>query len=75
MRNALILTVVALTGCATQQYWNRDGTNLRQTAADIHDCRMSANQGGQKVFGPVDMEHPCMVARGYRLSNTPPPTE
>ena len=62
-----------LAACAAPiKYWNRDATNLRQTAADLNECRLAANQGGQKVFSAIELEYPCMQAKGYRLAYTPP---
>ncbi len=59
-----------LVGCT--QYWVKPGTNLQDTAKDLSDCRVQANQGGQKVFSAQEMEAPCMTAKGYSLSNRPP---
>lgn len=60
------------TGCVTTEYWLQDGVSLKKTAADLSDCRHEANQGGQKVFSARELESPCMVAKGYRLSPIPP---
>lgn len=70
---SLALALMLLTGCV--QYWVKPETSLQQTAADLHDCRLQANQGGEKVYGAMDMEAPCMTAKGYALSHTPPPSE
>lgn len=74
MRAQLIaaIALAALTGCAHQQYWVRTGTDLRQTASDLNECRLAANAGGQKVFSPLELESPCMVSKGYALSSKPP---
>ena len=73
LKNAMILFCAAgLSACSTIDYWNKSGTGAQQTSADLYECRTSANQGGQKVYSAADIEHPCMMARGYSLSKTPP---
>jgi hypothetical protein len=62
----------SLGGCATTEYWYQNGVSLQKTAADLNECRISANQGGQKVFTARELETPCMAAKGYSLSTTPP---
>lgn len=68
----LVYTAAMLTiGCATQQYWVKQQISIQQTSADLSECRIQANQGGQKVFSAMELEFPCMVAKGYQLSNKP----
>lgn len=68
--SVIILCALVLSGCT--QFWNKPGVNLQQTAKDLSDCRMQANQGGEKVFTPMQLEGPCMTAKGYSLSNSQP---
>jgi hypothetical protein len=68
--SAICLLALALVGCT--QYWMKPDTNIRQTAKDLSDCRIQGNQGGQKEFTPMQIEGPCMTAKGYALSNQPP---
>ncbi|MGH6889980.1 MAG: hypothetical protein ACREHF_12425 [Rhizomicrobium sp.] len=66
------LALLSLAGCSTQQYWARPATDLKTTATDLEACRLGANAGGQKVFSAAELEQPCMVAKGYQLSDAPP---
>ena len=67
-----VVVLCGLQGCAAQQYWARAGTDLRQTASDLHACRISANAGSQRVYSGLELEAPCMTAKGYGLTPTPP---
>ncbi len=72
-RHIALAAFAFLTACAAhQQYWVRPETGIKQTAADLSECRIAANNGGQKVFSARELETPCMVAKGYDLSNSPP---
>ena len=80
MRRVIVLALASvLLGCASQDYWVRPATNLRMTAADLQACRQtaleSANRGGERVFTARELESPCMAAKGYGLSKTPPPAD
>lgn len=66
----LVISTLALTACA--QYWHKPGADVQKMAKDLSDCRMQANQGGQKVFTPMELEGPCMMAKGYSLSHEVP---
>lgn len=75
MRRVFVLAVLGvLTSCAApkQQYWTRPSTGLQQTASDLSECRMRVVQGQQQVFTARQLEEPCMVAKGYALSDRPP---
>ena len=65
------LILLFTTSCA--QYWNKPGVNLQQTAADLHECRVQGNSGGQKLYTAAEMEGTCMGAKGYALKYSPPP--
>ena len=69
--SSVCLLVLVLSGCT--QYWDESDANLQQTAKDLSDCRVQGSQGGQKVFTAMQIEGPCMTAKGYTLSNQPPP--
>lgn len=66
---------LALTGCVTPtQYWVRPNTNNQQTAKDLYDCRQAARSTStQQVFTAMELEAPCMGAKGYALSTKPAP--
>jgi hypothetical protein len=66
-----IASLLLLNGCA--MYWTKPGNNLKQVSKDLLDCRLQANQGGEKIYQPMEIEGPCMTAKGYMLSYTPPP--
>lgn len=69
----LAIVVLCLAGCATQQYWVRPATNIQQTAKDLSDCRMATTkENSQQVYTAQELESPCMVAKGYGLSDQPP---
>jgi hypothetical protein len=68
----VLLGAVVTLGCAHQQYWGKQDADIRQTAGDLQDCRLAANAGGQKVFSAMELEGPCMAAKGYELRNSPP---
>jgi hypothetical protein len=69
----VLVMAAALSACGPRtQYWVKSGTGITTTAADLSACRIAANSGGQKVFSALEMESPCMVAKGYHLSPTPP---
>ena len=67
-----ILAIATLSLTACTQYWGKQGANLQQTAKDLSDCRIQANQGGEKVFTPMELEGPCMAAKGYGLTYDAP---
>jgi len=69
----ILLCILLLSGCVQTQYWVKEGVNLQHTAKDLHNCRLQANQGGEKVYTALELEAPCMTAKGYNLSNTPTP--
>jgi hypothetical protein len=68
----LFIGIGVCSGCASQQFWVKEGIDLKRTAAELEDCRLKANEGGQKVFSAQELEGPCMVAKGFKLSTTPP---
>ena len=70
-----LVSIGLLAGCAApkQEYWNRPDTRLQQTAADLSECRMRVVQGQQQVYTARELESPCMVSKGYALSDHPPP--
>lgn len=77
MKRAIIVIAVVclLTACAQQMYWNRPGVSIEKTSKDLLACRMEgakANQGGHIIYSAQEIESPCMVAKGYELSATPP---
>lgn len=74
MRTLCIVVAAAavLAACSQTRYWSRDNASLQQVATDLADCRMKANQGGEKVFSAIELESPCMVSKGYALSTVPP---
>jgi hypothetical protein len=64
-------------GCASPQlYWFQPGKNLRETSADLLECRRSTQPpGGSQVYSAAQLERPCMAAKGYEISKTSPPKE
>ena len=65
----LLFLTLGVSGCV--QYWSQPGVDLKQTSADLHDCRMEANKGGQKVFTARELEMPCMASKGYDITYSP----
>lgn len=73
IKRAAISAALVLTGCVTQQYWVRPGSGVQQVAADLQECRLSTSKAlTQQVYTADQLEGPCMVAKGYSLSNRPP---
>jgi len=74
MRSHLLIIFISLfiAGCASPDYWMQPGKTLRETASDIHGCRVSSQPGGQQVFSARELEFPCMIAKGYNIGKTPP---
>jgi uncharacterized protein YceK len=70
-----IAVLILISGCSSQKYWVKPGTGFRQTGTDLAACRVAADQGGQKAFSGFQLEAPCMVGKGYNLSDHPPSTE
>lgn len=75
MKHKILLCacLLILPGCIT--YWSKPGMNIQQTAQDLNECRLEAsraNTGGRPAFTAQEMEGPCMLAKGYNLSYTPP---
>lgn len=69
----VVLSFVLFAGCASQLYWVQPGKNIREISADLLECRRTTQPlGGSQVYSAADLERPCMVAKGYGLSNTPP---
>jgi hypothetical protein len=66
------LLLGVLSGCAMQKYWVQPGKNLQQTSVDLYECRKTGLQAGVAYTG-FELEAPCMTAKGYRLSDSPPP--
>jgi len=73
MGAALIVTCAySLSGCSQQMYWVQEGKSLRETATDLHDCRIAVQpQGGRQVFTAIELETSCMGSKGYSKSPTP----
>lgn len=72
MKLLMLLAGLLITSCAARpMMWVKDNTTEQKTAAALHACRMEANQGGQKVFSAMELEGPCMSAKGYRLEPMP----
>lgn len=71
-RQILLISILTLSLTACAQYWGKPGANLQQTSKDLSDCRIQANQGGEKVFTPMQLEGPCMAAKGYALTYEAP---
>jgi uncharacterized lipoprotein YajG len=70
MKKLFLIIAALLSGCA-HQYWVKDNTNMQSTAADLHDCRVQTHQARDK-YSAAELEQPCMIAKGYRLSPRPP---
>lgn len=71
--SSALLYAALFVGCATQLYWVQPGKNLRETSVDLLECRRAAQpRGGSQVYSAADLERPCMAAKGYGLSKTPP---
>ncbi|MBX7147029.1 MAG: hypothetical protein K1X44_06955 [Alphaproteobacteria bacterium] len=64
------MSSLLLAGCT--QYWTKPNTNRQETAKDLSDCRIQANQGNAKIYTAEQLETPCMVGKGYNLSYNPP---
>lgn len=67
----LYLLLTVLSACASTQYWVKPGTGVQETSKDLSDCRAGANAGGNPQLA-WQVEQPCMVGKGYALSDRPP---
>lgn len=65
---------LALLGCApTQMYWVKQGVGIQATSKDLFECRQTARQDSERqVYTALELEKPCMGAKGYTLSEKPP---
>ena len=76
MRVSIVLGALALTlaGCApTQMYYVKSGVGLQQTAKDLHECRQTARATSERqIYTALELEGPCMGAKGYVMSEKPP---
>lgn len=69
----VVVLALALSGCASQQYWVRSNATIQQGASDLSACRISTSQAStQQVYSAAELESPCMIAKGYALSDSPP---
>ncbi len=67
-----LFSVLQFSACSSTMYWVQPGKTSQQTAADLHDCRMSVQpRGGNQVFSAAELERSCMGAKGYSLSGRP----
>jgi len=48
-RISLLVCSLVFTGCSTVTYWAQENKNLRETAGDLHECRVQSQPGGQKI--------------------------
>lgn len=72
VRLSAVFAVGLIAACSTTQYWVQPGKTLQETAADLHACRLAAQpQGSRQVYTAMELEQPCMAAKGYSLSPTP----
>jgi len=76
MSRAIVCGVIglALLGCApTQMYWVKQGVGAQLTAKDLFECRQAARQTSERqIYTGLELEAPCMGAKGYTLSEKPP---
>jgi hypothetical protein len=75
-RYRILVLAVGLSACVSpplQQYWFNPKRTLQETGADLFNCRQSARQTStQQIYTAMELEAPCMTAKGYLLVDGQP---
>ena len=70
---ACLCLVAGCVAAPVQQYWFHPKRSLQVTSADLFSCRKAARTtSDNQMYSPMEMEAPCMSAKGYTLVNGVP---
>jgi hypothetical protein len=62
----LLVTLLALGGCAYGHYWTKPGNTEADFKRDYYQCMKDFRAGGSKYARNLTYEDKCLQAQGYR---------
>ena len=68
MKALALVTVLALGGCATGNYWTKPGVTEQDFKRDYYQCMKDFRAGaGSKYPRNLAYEEKCLEAQGYKM--------
>ena len=68
----ILVTVLALGGCASGHYWTKPGSTEQEFKSDYYQCMKEFRGGGSKYDRNVAYEEKCLEGQGYKMGDTTP---